>query len=163
MSPVCETGKVSRGRWNWRRGVFRPRLSRHVAPAVSWVTEVTEKVRPGAGRAEQPRAGADGNWSRGAPGGQDSAYSPSTPLTAPRGPLSAQSRLPVQVVLGDVHAPEATCLSGPGVGSGEAGVPWVVWSGHCDRQRGSFSGGCQWDFKTREGGYRGDDFSPFLK
>ena len=73
MSPVCETGKVSRGRWNWRRGVFRPRLPRHVAPAVSWVTEVTEKVRPGG------REGADGNWSRGVPGGQDSAYSPSGP------------------------------------------------------------------------------------
>ena len=58
-------------------------------------------------------------------------------------------------------AQEVTCLSGPGLGSGEAAVPWVVWPGHCYRQRGSFSGGCQWAFK-RQGWLQGRRLLPLL-
>ena len=47
------------------------------------------------------------------------------------------------------------------VGSGEAAVPWVVWPGHCCRQRGSFSGGCQWAFKRR-GWLQGRQLLPLL-
>lgn len=101
MSPVCEMGKVSRGHWNWRRGVFRPLFSRHVAPSVSWVTEVTEKVPPGGreGRSSPRR------WSRSVTGagahpwGQDSAYSPSGASSL------LGNRLPVEVVLGERARP----------------------------------------------------------
>lgn len=116
MSPVCEAGKVSRGRWNWS-GVLGHACPVHVAPRSSWVTEILEKkVRPGAGRAEQPGAGADGNWSR----------ARGRIFPAPRGLLSAQT--------GSLcSGPGGMCMPQSDVsvwswgGLREAGVPG--WSG----------------------------------